>query len=74
MVATIPIPGEHCDECKKGPEHGVILIQMQPGPDGKPWALCSKDHYEGRRHNQLNNIPAQYKTVEAEEPRKRRAG
>jgi hypothetical protein len=74
VVATIPVPGEHCDDCKKGPEHGVTLIGMQPGPDGKPWALCSVCHRTGRQPMQLGNIPSEYKTGFSPPTQRRRAG
>lgn len=50
VVATTRIPGEHCELCGKGPGHGVVLIQMMPGPDGQPWALCVGDYNEGRAY------------------------
>lgn len=71
VVATTPIPGEHCELCGKGPEHGVILIQMMPGPDSQPWALCVADYNEGRKPFKVGLIPAAYKDDSA--PR-RKAG
>lgn len=70
-VATTPVPGEHCELCGKGPAHGVVLIRMMPGPDGKPWALCVADYNEGRTPFKVGLIPAQYQD---EPPAKRRAG
>lgn len=51
----------------------MVLVAMQPGPDGKDWWYCVKDYVEGRRPQKLGNIPAEYK-VDIAPPKKRRAG
>ena len=69
--ATIQTPTDRCCElCGKA---DPVLVEMAPGPDGLPWFLCVTDYIEGRRPQQLGNIPAEYK-VDIATPPKRRAG
>lgn len=67
-------PPDHCELCgKTSDDHGVTLVEMAPGPDRKPWHLCVRDYVEGRRPQNLGNIPAQYKNVSVP-IKKRKAG
>lgn len=52
---------ERCDHCGKEAAHGVVLVEMKPGHDGKKWWLCFRDYVDGLKPMQLGNIPAEYK-------------
>ena len=47
-----------CDHC--GATH-PIMVQMQPGKDGKPWWLCVRDWRDGLQPMKCGLVPAKYR-------------
>ena len=39
----------------------MVLVEMQPGPDGVHWYLCIRDYFDGIFPGKLGRIPARYR-------------
>ena len=63
-----------CEICEK---RDVVLVGMQPGPDGQPWWLCIRDYIDGLFPGKLGRIDPKYKDppgTPVVASRKRKAG
>lgn len=58
MEATATKCDRCCELCGKSE---VVLVEMQPGPDGVPWWLCIRDYVDGLFPGKLGRIPAAYR-------------
>lgn len=52
-----------CEICGKTAAHGVVLVAMQPGADGKDWWLCIRDYIDGLFPGKLGRIDPKYRDV-----------
>jgi len=65
-----PRDDPRCETCKKSPARyqAMILLEMKPGPDGKPWYLCVPCWFEGLHPNSPRGLGSTDASQPAPEP------